>query len=303
MLNVAHNELQAPQQWLAAQRKHEHLADTLSAGRRHRAMRGIKEPVSDFLWEYYGVKPRHLRRWEPGVGVRLARPRQSGAELDAWREIAGRRWFVSDEDATWLDADAWRTDRGRGASFIRSVIEAVEMREPRLGCLGLHEWAMVYEGEPRHPLPLRLGREGSDEVTRSLPIRCTHFDAFRFFTPNARPLNEFQPNADTVVAMEQPGCLHQNMDSLRYCLKLGPIVPGSLLLESFQFALEVRKLDMAASPYLCEGLDPVRIETQEGRAQYIERQRAFMERGHRLRLRLLNVLDKAGVRPRASEQA
>ena len=30
-------------------------------------------------------------------------------------------------------------------------------------------------------------------IVESQPVRCTHFDAFRFFTAPARPLNMFQP--------------------------------------------------------------------------------------------------------------
>jgi hypothetical protein len=61
------------------------------------------------------------------------------------------------------------------------------------GCFGLHEWAMVYgqAEQRRHAAwPLRLGAEGTDAVVRAMPMRCTHYDAFRFFTPGARPLNK-----------------------------------------------------------------------------------------------------------------
>jgi hypothetical protein len=69
-------------------------------------------------------------------------------------------------------------------------------------------------------------------------------------------------------------------------------VPGELLLDTFELARDIRELDMRASPYdLTEwGYAPVRIETAEGKADYVRRQREFAERGNALRLRLLAVL-------------
>ena len=76
---------------------------------------------------------------------------------------------------------------------------------------------MVYRSaEVRHEdWPLRLGADGTDAVVDSLPVRCTHFDAFRFFTDAARPLNSLQPQRADQVALEQPGCLHAGMDILQ----------------------------------------------------------------------------------------
>jgi hypothetical protein len=49
---------------------------------------------------------------------------------------------------------------------------------------------------------------------------------------------------------------------------------------------------MQASPYDLTGLglEPVRIETPEGKAEYVSRQRDFAERSNALRTRLLGVL-------------
>jgi hypothetical protein len=50
---------------------------------------------------------------------------------------------------------------------------------------------------------------------------------------------------------------------------------------------------MQASPYdLAElGFPPVRVETAEGRAEYVRRQRGFAESGAVLRTRLVDALD------------
>jgi hypothetical protein len=151
---------------------------------------------------------------------------------------------------------------------------------------------MVYrEDEHRHALPLRLGRAGTDAVVEAHPVRCTHFDAFRFFTPAAAPLNRLRPTRATQVDLEQPGCLHASMDLHKWALKLGPAVPGDLALDCFELAREVRRLDMQASPYDLSsyGEEPVLIETPEGKAEYVARQRGFADRAAGLRSRLLGV--------------
>ena len=80
-----------------------------------------------------------------------------------------------------------------------------------------------------------------------------------------------------------------------------PVVPSELTLEAFDLAREIRVLDMQASPYdLADlGYQPVRIETAAGKAEYLERQRAFTERSNALRRRLLDVLDAVAPSPAA----
>ena len=141
----------------------------------------------------------------------------------------------------------------------------------------------------RHDVPLRLGQAATDAVVEAPRISCSHFDAFRFFTPDAIPLNRLQPTRESQPQLEQPGCLHAGMDVYKWATKLGPIVPGELLLDCFELARDIRQLDMRASPYdLGEwGYAPVPIETAEGKAFYAREQRGFAERGNVLRERLV----------------
>jgi hypothetical protein len=156
----------------------------------------------------------------------------------------------------------------------------------------MHEWAMVYRlpaGEVRHSSwPLRLGTAETDLLVEQTPIRCSHFDAFRFFTPAARGLNLLHPTRNTQPDNEQPGCLHANMDLYKWAYKLAPLVPAELVVDCFELARDIRTLDMRASPYdLTElGYPPVRVETPEGRAEYAAAQREFAERAAPLRGRL-----------------
>ena len=86
-------------------------------------------------------------------------------------------------------------------------------------------------------------------------------------------------------------CLHCGGDLYKWALKLGPLVPFDLLLDCFDLAREGRTTDMQASPYdvTTYGLEPVAIETPDGKAAYVRRQRAYAARGKALRARLLSA--------------
>ena len=177
-----------------------------------------------------------------------------------------------------------------------AILRSVDKREAHFDCFGMHEWAMVYRTDnPRHSLPLRLGPEGTNAVVEAHNVKCTHFDAFRFFTPAARPLNltvltrEGQPDND------QAGCVHVSMDLYKWAMKLGPLVPGELLMDCFELAADARRLDMEASPYDCRslGFGVVAVETPEGKAEYVARQRELSRRAQPLRQRLVAVIDAA----------
>lgn len=274
--------------WTAREESHAARVDAATAGHRSRRGRGEAHPVEDFLFSYYSTTPAQLRRWHPGVGVRLV-----GA---ATLERAGWKHYRVVGDAVEVDVDAFLAARGRAVEFVGRLLSATAARPARLGCFGLHEWAMVYragEDDVRHQqVPLRLGRAGTDEVVERHQIGCSHFDAFRFFTPDAVSRNAVQPTRESQVALEQPGCLHAGMDVYKWATKLTPLVPSELTMDCFDLAMEIRELDMQASPYDLSdyGLEPVRIETAAGKTAYIERQRAFAERSNVLRHRLLEVL-------------
>ena len=276
--------------WIPLARAHAERADAMTAGHRARRSTGEKHAIEDFLYDYYGTRPSVLRRWHPGVGTALA-PAPSGlAEHAAWK------WYATSPDGVvTLDTGAYMQARGESVRYIHGLLTATASRPVFSGCFGLHEWAMVYrDREHRHSLPLRLGQAGTDAVVETHPIRCTHFDAFRFFTPEAVGLNRLQPTRATQIDLDQPGCLHAAMDCHKWASKLGPAVPGALALDCFALAGDIRLLDMQASPYDLSsyGHPPVKIETPEGKAEYVARQREFARRAAGLRSRLIRVCDE-----------
>ena len=275
--------------WTALAKAHAERADTLTAHYRRRRATGERHAIEDFLFDYYGTRPASLRRWHPGVGVRLAPAPHDPAPHASWR------WYSTAADGSvGLDVAGFLADRADSVHFIHTLLTATASRPPFTGCFGLHEWAMVYgQREHRHPLPLRLGQDGTNAVAEAHPIRCSHFDAFRFFTPEAVGLNRLQPSRATRIALEQPGCLHAAMDCHKWATKLGPAVPGDLALDCFEHARAIRLLDMRASPYDLSsyGEAPVAIETPEGKAEYVARQRELTQPAAGLRARLVAVCE------------
>lgn len=140
--------------------------------------------------------------------------------------------------------------------------------------------------------PLRLGRDGTDRVVESHQLKCSHFDAYRFFTPAAAPLNLTVLDRESQAEHDQPGCLHVAMDLYKWAAKMGPVVPGDLLLDAFELAAEARRLDMEASPYDCRGLGfgVVPVETAAGKAAYVARQRRLAAAAEPIRARLVALL-------------
>lgn len=245
---------------------------------------GVKHPVFDFLFTYYSHRPAQLRRWHPGYGVAL-----EDAEEYAGLKGYGPAATVSPE---------YVASQRPLIETLHRLLSATAGRVPHFGCFGLHEWAMVYrltEDETRHAdWPLRLGPSGTDQVVTEHRIACSHFDAFRFFTPPARPLNTLSPGPDDRPSFEQPGCLHAGMDLYKHAFRLSPMISSDLVADCFELAWDIRTLDMRAAPYdLADlGFEPVRIETAEGKSEYVDAQRGFAERGAPLRERLVSECER-----------
>jgi len=269
--------------WRARAAAHEARVDALVGDHLARRRDGVRHPVHDFLFTYYSFRPAQLRRWSPGLGVVCL---SSGQDLASGTRPAPPE-PVSTEDV------AARRDL---VESTHALLTATAGRPANFGCFGLHEWAMVYRSDDvRHAAyPLRLGAAGTDAVVESHRIACSHFDAYRFFTPAARPLNALSPASHDRPSYEQPACLHAGMDLYKHAFRLSPLVPSELVADCFELAGDIRVLDMRASPYDLSGLGhaPVRIETPEGKQEYAAAQRGFAERGAPLRDRLVEECER-----------
>ncbi|WNG85180.1 3-methyladenine DNA glycosylase [Mycobacterium sp. ITM-2016-00317] len=268
--------------WVDRASAYTRRADDVLAPHQRRRRAGQAHPVYDFLFTYYNVRPGRLRVWHPGYGVVL-----EGPAADRYLERSG---YARVGGGVAVGRDHLNSRLGT-VTFIADLLRATASRPARFNCFGMHEWAMVYRASSvRHDrVPLRLGAAGTDAVVESMPLRCSHFDAYRFFTEPAVERNAARLTRDTQLAAEQPGCVHAGMDLYKWALKLGPLVDSGLVLDCLQLALDARVLDMRASPYDLRAYDfePIAVETPSGRAEYVRMQEVIAERAAPLRSRLL----------------
>ncbi len=274
-----------PVDWQARRHAHEARVQPWIDSRRVRTSRGQRHPVYDFLFNYYFFRPGWLRQWHPGPNLTLAGV--EAAEFLRWPEYRPTGSGVA------LDRTALASHRREFVVWLRALLTTMRARPPFFGCFGLHEWAMVYRQEPnaiRHnSYTLRFPPQEIARIVEANGVCCTHFDAFRFFTAPARPLNRHQPTREAMLNLEQRGCLHANMDLYKWSFKLAPFTPGELVADCFALAHDIREVDMRASPYDLRalGFTPIRVETSEGRVEYEQYQHIFAARGEPLRARLI----------------
>jgi hypothetical protein len=277
-----------------------------------------KHPVYNFLIEYYGLKgvkgTRRLARWMPAPVANESMLLEGASEEDLGSLLHMRGAVMEDDGILYNPADffgkgdATRSeDAVRAATpylWYRSILQNTAEAEPVLHCFGLHEWAMQYmpEGAPIPPsakyqghLPLRVDRQVINDTLERKGVSCTHVDALRYFAPAAGPLNHHGAKLERIdqLRMEQPGCVHAHMDLLKLCLRLSPFCDAELLQRVLEVSLAARRLDVAASPYDLSsyGVEPVPVETSEGRAQYKREQIALMRAAAPVRLDLLRAYD------------
>ena len=122
------------------------------------------------------------------------------------------------------------------------------------------------------------------------PLRCTHYDATRFFTSQALPLNRTSPIPTRINQpdLEQPGCIHATMDLFKWAIKVYPYLNSHVIADALELAILAREIDMRSSPYdltaykptgeptngnvFTFNAQPIRIETIEGRKEYVRHQ-------------------------------
>lgn len=249
---------------------------------------GIPHAVYDFLFTYYTCSPQKLKQWVPALGQELVVDNDILKQFPWLKE----QWFCVHQNILSHNKKFIHQGTLKLAEFISKLCENVLERPNRYGCFGLHEWAMVYKLSPdtiRHKgYKLRLPPDELARFVESQTICCSHYDAYRFFTEEAKPLNILNPVLETRLEMEQGGCLHANMDLYKWAGKLWPWIGSDLLAKTFFLAKEGRELDMRASPYdLADlGFEPISIEEAEGRKQYQNEQQSLSERSTPLRIEL-----------------
>jgi hypothetical protein len=276
-------------EWQARAAAHLARVRPYTQPRRDRRSRGESHPVHDFLFQYYSYSTGKLETWHPAPGEALEDSPEARERFvePVYRAEGGVIRRCPDDLPP-----ARREALAETLHFLRTTHD----RPAQYGCYGMHEWAMVYGGHDiRHAgvATLRLPQHEIDAFVESRPVGCSHFDAFRFFAPAAKPFNRLPLAWNTRSDAEQPGCIHANMDLYRWAYTCMPWVGSDMLADCFQLAMELRDLDMQAGPYDLRafGVQPVCIETSAGREEYQQRQRALGARARLLRTALIARLD------------
>jgi hypothetical protein len=294
IVSVLPKMILSDEEWKGRAASHRERAERHTVATRKRRDHGQTHPIEDFLFQYYPYPFTLLENWQPGCDVGLEwTDADSSPALPSFSD----RHYSTIDGVHFADPGKLPAKDRERLRWIGELLTATQDRAPNFACHGLHEWAMVYRGkEVRHEktTPLRLPQSEIDSLVESRAICCSHHDAFRFFATEARPLNRLQPTLESRGSLEQPGCVHANMDLYKWAAKAMPWIGSELLLDCFELAVELRDLDMRASPYDLKawGREPICIETADGRRLYEAEQRRLAAEAARLRERLIAGLTK-----------
>lgn len=277
-------------EWQSRAERHNNAMRRWTVPFRERRRIGKSHPVHDFLFVYYRYSSAKLEIWHPGVGFQLE-------DAVGNSNYSGSAYRQDGQDAVCAASQVSDKERDR-LIWIMDLLRRTQQNRPNYSCLGLHEWAMVYRGEEirhEHTTELRLSQAEIDQVVESRPLTCSHFDAFRFFASEAKPLNRVNPTLLERPAFEQPACIHANMDLYKWAFKSMPWIGSDLLRRCFELAMSARAIDMRASPYDLSGYqeyEPIKIETAAGRAEYEREQRQIADAAAPLRDELIREIER-----------
>lgn len=166
-------------------------------------------PIYNFILKYYfSMSPKCLTHYSPGANVLL---KQVSPDVMI-KTLAHKESFgdpLSHVDGGYvldLAKLKFTASKRRAMEHVVRLLRAIDRKPPLLHCFGLHEWAMVYRNDTTktddqisslskfQSLPLRVSPE---EIKRVLVpvegsasvLRCTHYDAIRFFTSDSVGIN------------------------------------------------------------------------------------------------------------------
>lgn len=149
--------------WTAREAAHQHRVDRFVAPHQERAQRGESHPVWDFLFTYYSLRPRQLRRWHPGFGFGL---RGRAAE-----RFLTRSGYRAAGPAVSVSAELLESRRDT-VTFIADLLARTTDRPARFNCFGLHEWAMVYRSPEGDTVRSRCASGPPAPMPSSIRCRC-----------------------------------------------------------------------------------------------------------------------------------
>lgn len=268
-------------------------------------------PIYNFLHTYYKYSVESLYCYSPGINISI-----SGLINDNSNSVSRKYLYTASNDVMYYSPSLFPSQSSeRLKSNVKQYYEIQLnsiMKKPNFYCFGLHEWAMLYSGRltadgkeceptrlPKHQqLDIRTSQEVIDDLVESNLLKCSHFDAWRFFHVNAQPMNQIPVlSRSSQPQNEQAGCIHATMDLFKYAYSLYPLVSSDLLIKCLQIAIRARIIDMRASPYDVSKYDvcavPICVETMDGRREYSRLQENLYNDALPCRIELLEIYKHA----------
>lgn len=190
-------------------------------------------PIYNFIFVYFFFNRKILFQYSPGIHVEIEGVHDSQELMSInlapeLQSVSSQRNFLAISS----------NEKKISKKFLQRtlhLLKSIQSKLPSFWCFGLHEWAMQYNSIQQtstknstfQSLPLRVTQQQIESLLNpprhenqySVPrLRCTHYDAIRFFTPSSVPLNAVSPSPTrlTVDQFDQPGCIHVNMDLFKY---------------------------------------------------------------------------------------
>ena len=136
-LDISTNIHQSPTGWKHERDRHIRRINSILGDYLIKKEHQVKNPILDFLFEYYTFRPGLLIRWSPGYQMTL--------EKMAFKDIEDLVEIRCLPDGMRIDPSAFPTHRVASLDWVIQLIEVTMSRAPSFGCFGMHEWAMVYQ--------------------------------------------------------------------------------------------------------------------------------------------------------------
>ena len=286
--------------WCSAAMYHANVIDSMiypsssSIDDRKKQIHSVNEhPIYNFIHRYYSYSLKQIKLYSPGINIKL----ESSTKDDLNVLLSPDNFDIIKNQYC---SKTISIKKKKKLLRNQEILLQTTLNTPHFSCFGLHEWAMLAIGdgqESRHQsLPLRVSQETIDKIVKMKgSIRCTHYDAFRFFHPDVQDYNEISLSRNNQKDYEQGACVHATMDLFKYAYEIYPFISAELLRKCLSVSLKARHIDMRASPYDCSQIDgvddPIKIETAEGRKQYATEQEKLYQLSVPLRIQLLEVYE------------
>ena len=128
-------------EWTQRKKNHEQRTDALLAEYLDNRSRHQKQPVLDFLFEYYHFRPSKLRNWSPGLGKTLALDSslqafsiKKSAHKATDLHLPSLSELCLTQDIAYLDPNYFPEKRISSLEWVIKLLHNTQGKKPQFGC-------------------------------------------------------------------------------------------------------------------------------------------------------------------------